>query len=86
MAIFWEVARRQPRHRRGFPAATPQRCRSAALRGVVILRDYTVQAWAELTHPEHRIIAWSPSPGRTRPPAREPDEILILITRRMQGY
>jgi hypothetical protein len=47
-----------------------------SLRGVAILADYSVQAWAELALPERNVRVHH-GPGDVRPPA--PDEIVLRI-------
>jgi hypothetical protein len=56
--------------------------------GAAILSDYSVQAWADLVHPESNVrvlgVAEGVLPDQPREPA--PDEIVVRILRRRVGY
>ena len=55
-----------------------------AIRGAAILADYSVQAWADLTLADRNVRVIS---GQADPPEEpEPDEILLRITNRLEGY
>jgi len=51
--------------------------------GAAVLTDYSVQAWADLTMPGKNVKVRFASAGYDPP---GPDEILLLITRRREGY
>ena len=54
--------------------------------GTMILLDYSVQAWADLTFPERRIRVEFHA---NRPPAdlsAGTDEVVLLLTRRRRGF
>jgi hypothetical protein len=59
------------------PMRIPKRNEGPRVRGTLILSDYSVQAWAELTRPDRNIRVEAAS-GVTDGP--QPDELLVLIT------
>jgi hypothetical protein len=53
------------------------------IRGAAVLTDYSVQAWADLTLPGRNVRVGF---ARANPAPPGPDEVLLLITRRREGY
>ncbi|MBU0638969.1 MAG: hypothetical protein KKB50_08905 [Planctomycetes bacterium] len=66
------------------PLQVPPRTGSATVYGTSIVRDYSVQAWAELVFPHRRIRVIHPSLDTDNTAA--PDETLVLLTRIRKRY
>ena len=54
-----------------------------SVQGGIVLADYSVQAWVELTRPERNVRVEYAKEGWVQP---APDEVLVLITRRLDGF
>ena len=59
------------------PMRLPKRNEGPRVRGAMILSDYSVQAWAELTRPDRNIRVEA---ARGVVDGPQPDELLVLIT------
>ena len=64
------------------------RAGGAGVEGAAILSDYSVQAWADLVHPERRVRVLGIAGGLLAPePERAaPDELVVRLVRRRAGY
>jgi hypothetical protein len=52
----------------------------------MILLDYSVQAWADLTFQDRRIrVVFSPA-GRPPEPVAGPGEVVLLLARKRRGF
>ena len=51
--------------------------------GAAVFADYSVQAWADLVMPTRKVRVVFATAGYDPP---GPDEVLLLITRRREGY
>ena len=67
-----------------FPMWVRPRPDRPAILGAAVLTDYSIQAWAELIFPQRRIRVRTAPQAAGEPPA--PGEILVLLTRRMEGF
>jgi hypothetical protein len=53
-------------------------------RGAAIMTDYTIEAWGELMFPGRSLRVWQV--GQAPPGRAAPDEVLVLLTERLEGY